>query len=86
MLSAACRYRPCTLRALLAVLKTERDENTYRNYIADMLYILVRSKMKNSASLKRLCELQAPARPATNDRRTEKEIAQHVVDRLRGKK
>lgn len=86
MLSAVCRYRPCTLRALLAVLKTERDENTYRHYMADMLYILVRRKLKKNAPLKRLCELQAPAQTATNDRRTEKEIAQHVISRLRGEK
>ena len=86
MLSAACRYRPCTLRALLAVLQTERNETMYRHYTADMLYILARGKLKKGAPLKRLCELQQTARPATNDRRTEKEIAQHVIDRLRGEK
>ena len=86
MLSAACRYRPCTLRALLAVLQTERNEAMYRNYTADMLYIIARSKLKKNTPLKRLCEMQQTARPVTNDRRTEKEIAQHIVDRLRGEK
>ena len=53
------------------------------NYIADMLFILARGKLKKNVPLKRLCDLRA-GRTVCTDTRTEQEIAQHVIDRLRG--
>lgn len=83
MLAVACVCRPPTLRAFYAALQREDKERFCRAYTADTLYLIARSAYGKDYPLKSYSDLISE-HYAPRDTRTEAEITQGIISRLRG--
>ena len=88
MLSVITLYKPVTLRALYAMMLHAEKERFFRAYVADSLYMIGRHAYARAGfeyPFKAYSDY-IDERGIKADTRTEKEIVDSIVSRLRGGK
>lgn len=85
MLQVIVRYRPMTLRAFFAMMEYEAKERFWRSYTADTLYMIARNQyaMRGIEYPIKAYSAHESDTTAENDTRTEQEIADSIITRLR---